>query len=334
MTASPSESKHRVQLALDFAEVIAVQPVTTLPHSFVARVELADGHSLFFKQAAGPQAAQSLIREIAVNQQVLARMPGIPAPAVIASDGTAAQPWLALADLSKMQPLGGAPPDLAIEAFVDAMAIKHALSQRMDLRATFATVGPPRHVTDGEAQVQQLLKHFLDGRPSLADREVAFLARLCERVPDLGARIRSMPQALVHGDAHFGNGFSEPALTKKQTGSNPAVLIDWAMATRGPSETDLSHALAMNLSRDLSRNYERKAIERFAERCNAVRDTHDIEPVDAAEVFERYRTCTLQSVVIAIALSHMPGLAQDTSAFLLSNALKTATELDALSVLD
>ena len=96
-----SDDIERVCAALgwDSGNAVSVEPLATLPHSFVARVG-RNGASMIFKQAGSPEFAAGMAKELIVNRDVLSPLPVRVGPELLASDEQAERPWMLFEDVS------------------------------------------------------------------------------------------------------------------------------------------------------------------------------------------------------------------------------------------
>lgn len=303
-------------------EGASVEPLSTLPHSHVARLTRTDGGSAVFKQAGGVDFAPGLLKELVINRDVLSRLPQLPAPALLACDAEAELPWLIFEDVSRSHhPAKQPPSDEQIENFVAALAKTHAQSATLPLHELFTHVDGDRNVADGAEHVPMVLETFLhtaDPTP-LPSGTFEMLEHIRDRIPVLGGQLQSQSGVLVHGDAHFGNAFYR---------TDDAVLIDWALAVVGPGEVDLCHALAMNLPRHLGAKHEKEMVRQYAATCSEFG-----HPVTDSETFSRYKNCLLLTVIVAVGMSTVPGMPESVSRYMITNAVSAAIDHDSLAFL-
>lgn len=320
------EIRGTVQARLAPAEVASVEQLPTLPHSVVARVTLDDGRCLIFKRAGAAGFAPSVRKELIVNRDVLSQLPRGVAPAYVGGsvgDADGRLPWLLTADLSATHAsaaLATPPTQHLIEQFVDALACTHAQSTALDLPALFADVAGDVWVHDGAEHVPAVLDAFLheyrDGR--FPPRTYELIETIRDNVNGL-ARLLSQHAVLLHGDAHYGN-----ALYRE----DGAVLLDWALAVIGPGEVDLCHALAMNLPRYFSSEYEPGLLRRYAAVCSEWG-----MPTSEQDVLHRYRTCLLLTVIVATGMRTVPGIEERVWSYLFTNAVHAAVDHESIELL-
>ena len=301
---------------------IQIEPLVTLPHSFVARVRRAGQSPLLFKQAGSPDFAPGIRKELIVNRDVLGRFSAPVGPAFVAGDESAAMPWILFEDLavSHSAPHSQTPPYAQIEAFVASLARTHVQARALPLQDFFANVPGHVHISDGGEYVPQVLDAFLqevDGE-RFPPRGYALVRKIRDNIP-LIAQMLPDDQTLVHGDAHFGNAMYA---------AGDALLIDWAQAVIGPGEVDLAHALAMNLPRLFSSEYEEQLIRSYVETCGIYG-----HQASEADVLERYRRCLLLTVVVAVGMRTVPGMSDQVWGFLFANTLHAALDHDVLTFL-
>ncbi len=302
---------------------IEVNTLVTLPHSFVASVRRGDAATMLFKQAGGSDFAPGLRKELLVNRDVLKRLPTPVAPTYLAGDETAEMPWILFENLTASHqtiPVHPAPRPY-IEKFVSALARTHAQARALPLADLFRNVDGDVHITDGGDQVAGVLDAFLHAVDD--DRFPARSYELVRKIRDNIPMVRTLltgDETLVHGDAHFDNAMYD---------DEGALLIDWALAVMGPGEVDLAHALAMNLPRFFSAEYEASLFLCYAEQASA----HG-HSVSENEVRDRYRQCLLLTVIIAVGMHTVPGMTDRVWSFLFTNAVHSALDHDALGLLN
>ncbi len=300
---------------------VRVEPLVTLPHSYVARVRREDTAPMLFKQAGSPEFAPGVRKELIVNRDVLGRFAEPVGPALISADETADQPWMLFEDLTESHaPPQFQPPAYAqISAFVDSLARTHSQARALPLPALFENVVGDVRVTDGAEEVAEVLDLFLhevDG-DRFPPRSYALVRRIRDNLGQL-ARMLGDDATLVHGDAHFGNALYS---------ASGALLIDWALAVMGPGEVDLAHALAMNLPRLFSSEYEEALLRRYVETCGSYGHQES-----EARVRERYRQCMLLTVIIAVGMRTVPGMSDLIWSFLFTNVVHSALDHDLLAL--
>jgi hypothetical protein len=84
----------------------------------------------------------------------------------------------------------------------------------------------------------------------------------------------------------------------------------------------------MNLPRLLSSEHEHKLLRRYAETY----DRHE-DHISESAVFERYQTCLLMTVIVAVGMNTVPGVSDQTWSFLFTNALQSALDHNAMELL-
>lgn len=302
--------------------IVEVTNLTTLPHSAVARISLDNNKSAIFKQAGNRAFTDKIRKELLINHNLVSRLAHKVAPTLLASDATTDQPWMLFEDLADgfgPSPFATAPPYRYIAMFVRALAKIHAQASTLDLKQAFADIPGDVHITDGSEYVPGMLDEFLsDCDPErFTPKTYQLLRKLRDNIPQL-IELLSGRSTLVHGDAHFGNALY----------ADEAMLLDWALATIGPGEVDLSHALGMNLPRHFANEYEIEAIREYVKTSDDC-GLHQSE----ADVLERYRQCLLLTVVVSVGMKSVPGVNDRVWEFLFINAMHSAVEHDALSFL-
>ena len=314
--------RHAVgQLDADLS-IVGIEKLSTLPHSAVSRVALSDGRTIIVKQAGSAEFADSLRREIAINRDVLSELPDKVAPRLLSASADVEVPWLVFEDISAThQSLPqDAPPALGyIEKLVRALGKIHAQSMQINLAESFSKVPGGFHVTDGSEQAAPMLDEFLhsfdpDRFPPRTDDLVR---KVRDNIPGMVGMLTG-PSALTHGDAHFWNALY----------AEDALVLDWALARAGPGEVDLCHALAMNLPRSLSSEYEAPALRQYGQACSEFG-----VDLDEGDVLERYRICLLLTVVVAVGMQRVAGMHESVWTHLFTNAVRSAIDHDSLAYL-
>ena len=161
-----ADAKARVCAALewDVADpAVSVETMVTLPHSFVARVEGADGKACIFKQAGSADFASSAVKELIVNRDVLGEFKEPVGPRMVAGDEAASLPWMLFEDVARDHKQVSSPPfsKFIVEQFVDALARTHAQARALPLATLFERVRGDVLVTDGAEAVPGVLDRFL-----------------------------------------------------------------------------------------------------------------------------------------------------------------------------
>jgi len=302
--------------------IIDVTNLTTLPHSSVTRIALDNNQSVILKLAGADEFSDRIRKELLVNRNILSKLGDKVAPTLLASDATTDQPWMLFEDLSPAYypaSFGAAPTYRYITMFVRALAKSHAHSSRIDLRRAFGDIPGDVHVTDGSEDVPMMLDEFLSNcdPERFPPKTYELLKKIRDNIPRI-VSLLSGHSTLVHGDAHFGNALY----------ADKAMLLDWALATIGPGEVDLSHALAMNLPRYFASEYEVDALRDYVKTSADSGLDHS-----EADVLERYRQCLLLTVVVAAGMKRVPGINDLVWSFMFTNAAHSAIEHDALSFL-
>ena len=322
--SSPQTARISAALDLDIPS-LQIEPLVTLPHSFVARIshpDLGDGAALIFKQAGSPDFASGLRKELVVNRDVLSQFPKPVGPAFVSGDENAELPWILFDDVAvdhspaSTQP----PPHSQIEQFIVALATTHAQARALPLVDLFKDVEGDVRVTDGAEYIPDVLDAFL--RDVAEDRFPARCRELVASVRDnipLVAQLLSDDETLVHGDAHFGNALYD---------NSGALLIDWALAVMGPGEADLTHALAMNLPRLLSEAHEESLLRTYADTCNELGHATSLDGVR-----ERYRRCLLVTLIVAVGMRTVPGMADQVWSYMFTNAMHSALDHDVIELI-
>ena len=299
-----------------------IEPLVTLPHSFVARVQRASDQPMIFKQAGDPGFAAGMRKELTINRDVLSQFSDPVGPAFIAGDESTELPWILFEDIAvNHQPATTQPPlRRQIELFVDSLARTHAQARNLPLADLFQNVDGDRRVSDGAEHVPAVLDEFLHrmDHNRFPARNFELVRSLRDNIPKL-AELLDGDETLMHGDAHFANALYS---------DSEALLIDWALAVIGPGEVDLAHALAMNLPRLFSVEYEPDLLERYAATCCEYGSE-----VSTAEVRERYRSSLLLTVIVAVGMNTVPGMSDLVWSFMFTNAVHTALDHEAQALL-
>ena len=299
-----------------------IEPLVTLPHSFVARVQRASEPPMIFKQAGDPGFADGMRKELTINRDVLSQFSDPVGPAFVTGDESAELPWILFEDIAvNHQPAATQPPlRPQIELFVDSLARTHAQARKLPLADLFQNVDGDRHVSDGAEHVPTVLDEFLHrmDHNRFPARSYELVRNIRDNIPKL-AGLLDDGETLIHGDAHFANALYN---------ESEALLIDWALSVIGPGEVDLAHALAMNLPRLFSVEYEPDLLERYATTCCEYGSE-----VSTAEVRERYRRSLLLTVIVAVGMNTVPGMTDLVWSFMFTNAVHTALDHDSQALL-
>jgi thiamine kinase-like enzyme len=136
---------------------------------------------------------------------------------------------------------------------------------------------------------------------------------------DLEDRIKrqdTQADVIIHGDAHFANALFSP--------EPRACLIDWGMPMIGFGEIDLAHALAMNLSQNLRREWEQEMVGIYLDQMAACGS-----PIEKSVFYERYRLGVLYSFVSPIIWWRF-GVPEPLWQSALTNSLDAARDLGLL----
>ena len=302
--------------------IAGIEHLFTLPHSAVSRVALSDGKTVIVKQAGSGEFADGLRREIVINRDVLSELPEKVAPELLSASADVEVPWLVFEDISATHeslPLGSPPAPPHIEKFVRALGKIHAQSMQIDLAEAFSNVPGGVYVTDGSERAAPLLDAFLHSFDSnrFPPRTYDLVKNIRDNIPTI-VDLLAGQSALIHGDAHFWNALY----------SDDALVLDWALATVGPGEVDLCHALAMNLPRDFSREHEPPALRLYVQTCSEVG-----VDLDESDVLDRYRICLLQTVVVAVGMQAVVGMPEAVWTRLFTNAVQSAIDHESLAYL-
>lgn len=325
MADRPDEASRKICAALQWDHndpALQVELLVTLPHSLVARVQNSDGIRMLFKQAGRPEFSPGMRKELIVNRDVLSQLPDAVGPAFIDGNATAELPWILFEDVTASHAAATiAPPTLkTVELFVDSLARTHSQARSLPLLDLFGNVEGDVRVSDGAEHVPAVLDEFLrrTDTSQFPPRCHELIASIRDNIPRL-AQLLSAEETLVHGDAHFRNALYA---------DDSALLIDWALAVIGPGEVDLAHALAMNLPRLHSSEYEADLFRRYAATCSL----HGYN-TNEASVADRYRKCLLLTVVVAVGMNTVPGITEQVWTFLFTNAVHSALDHDVMELL-
>lgn len=271
-----------------FSEVssddISVEPLQTLPHSEVYRLRVDSRDASFILKVPGPKDHADLARrERRFYRDIAPKLPVGLAPGCVAERDIGSSGWLLLEDLSGTHsPVDGdhVPTEQQSQSFIEALAALHGSTARMpEVLDSWGQVERQLRIGTLDERLslfRQNLRSFVDAfRESLEDRTRSLLDHalpfheLFQAGPFPGA-------AIVHGDAHYGNGLF--------SGSSAACLIDWGMPMRAFGEIDVAHAIALNLPPGVRRARQSELHRVYLDRLAA----HGIPPNPEA-YRDRYR---------------------------------------------
>lgn len=302
-----------------------VEEIPTLPHSRVARVTIGGPEefqrSLIYKRSSG-NGAFLTVREARFYRGVAAMLPaGLTAPCLLAEekDGAAT---IILEDISDAyrQCTDESPSLEEALQFVRALAALHAAGNSPDVIAAWKrTMGSGWYDT-----IAGRLSYFDSAGQSSLDSLRTTIdewgCSLVARISISDARLSQFAeeQTILHGDAHYGNALYSP---------ESAVLLDWGNACLGPGEIDLAHAVALNLPREVSREWEAPILHEYVRSLESFGVSRSF-----AEVYERYRMGALYAVTVPIRL-WQAGVSEEIWRRLLRNVLAAVRDLDAESLL-
>jgi|GEM_PF-5274257 len=319
--ALPETLSHILAEAYPGRPVQSASDMATLPHSTVYQVRFTDGETVYVKHSGVADFPASLLREIAINRDVLSALPHKVAPRSLALCADPDRPWLILEDVSTTHAAlpPGDPAADAVLKFVGVLARNHAQSRHIDLPHAFRNVATRSRITESADLFGLMLERFLNSHDADALPAGAHILvnNLADHLPLLVAWL-SADSTLVHGDAHFWNALY----------GEDALLLDWELATTGPAAVDLCHALAMNLPGPLARSLEPRCLSHYAR----VAAEHGAEHSEDG-LWHHYRVGTLYTVMEAVGLKDIPGIEDTIWRGLLANAVQSAIDHDALSLL-
>lgn len=325
MANAANEQTQRICTALqwDLSDpAVEIEVLVTLPHSLVARVRNADRNPMIFKQAGSADFAAGVRKELIVNRDVLSQLPSAVGPAFVNGNETSELPWMLFEDVAtRYTEATAAPPRReTIELFVDSLARTHAQAHALPLADLFKNVEGDVRVSDGAEYIPAVLDEFLHRTDSsqFPPRSYELIRRIRDNVPRI-AQLLIGDDTLVHGDAHFRNALYTP---------DNALLIDWALAVIGPGEVDLAHALAMNLPRLHSSEYEPALFARYVDTCS--RHGHS---TSEAKLLENYRKCLLVASIVAVGMNTVPGITNQVWTFLFTNTMHSALDHDVMELI-
>jgi len=307
------------------ANAFEVEEIPTLAHSYVVRVRLLDPDapvpSLIFKRSGASAAAFLTIREARFYRSIAPTLPSGLTPRCFFSDDQGGAATLLLEDLrGSHQVCETSCPTLEqATLFVEALAELHAS-------------GPPSLAEEWARRVGSTAYDTIGGRlgllPEFIDRFLA--ANEADLVPWERELLRAVAaaherlagfakdQTVLHGDANYWNALYAPAR---------AVLLDWGNACMGPGAIDVAHAVALNLPRDVGREWEALLIEAYCRRLSALGS-----PEKPGDFGMKYRLAVAYAVGVP-AGQWTAGVPRDTWRSLLANALAAARDLDVVSML-
>jgi aminoglycoside phosphotransferase (APT) family kinase protein len=279
--------------------------------------------SLVFKRSRARTLAVLAIREARFYRGVAPMLPRGLAPQCFLAEEEDGAATLLLDDLGRSHRECTEPCPTLDEAtaFVEALAELHATgSGRASLPA------------DWEHAIGESAYNTIEGRLGRLDAVLpGFIAAMHDgidtRTRQLITRISSVPaglasfaknQTILHGDAHYWNGLYS---------STGAVLLDWGSACLGPGEIDLAHAVAMNLPREIGRQWEAPLLDAYCRRLNECGVSRSIEDVRARYVFG-----VLYAVTVPIG-QWRGGFPEEVWRPLFTNVVAAGRDLDVESLL-
>lgn len=210
----------------------------------------------FILKIPGPSDTADLARrERCFYRHVAPALPADLTPNCIAQNDAGSSGWLLIEDLSDTHTLveGHFPSEQQSHRFVEALAALHGSTlQNQGVLDAWAEVEPGLRIGTLEDRLSlfgENLRLFLGAlRGSLDQKTTSYL----EGALPFSELLQSehLPsEAMVHGDAHYGNALFS---------SSGACLIDWGMPMRAFGEIDVAHAIAMNLPPAVRRKREPK----------------------------------------------------------------------------
>jgi aminoglycoside/choline kinase family phosphotransferase len=185
-------------------------------------------------------------------------------------------------------------PLSAIQALLDTLATLHA-GHWQSARFSTDLAWLETHLEGRVAHVMNELA------PPLIQHEIesqAFKRELVQRLGSTGPKLltavrqlqrhqASLPQTLLHGDAHLGNTYLLP--------QGAAGLLDWQLCVRGYCMHDVSYLIATSLPIALRREHERRLLGHYRERLLAL----GVEtPPSTQEIWNEYRRAMVWGVYI------------------------------------
>jgi aminoglycoside phosphotransferase (APT) family kinase protein len=212
--------------------------------------------------------------------------------------------------------MGACPTFDEATAFVEALAELHAAgSKRASLPADWTReVGGIWYDTiEGRlSQLGALLPRFID---VIGDATDPWTLRLLTRLRGALAALASFAKShtILHGDAHYWNGLYS---------GREAALLDWGNACLGPGEIDVAHAVALNLPREIGRQWELPLLESYCRRLNDLGVPRSLDDVRA-----RYLRGVLYAITVPIG-QWSAGVPAEVWRRLFENASAAARELE------
>jgi aminoglycoside phosphotransferase (APT) family kinase protein len=309
------------------APTFEIEEIPTLGHSYVARVRLLSPESpvpsLIFKCSRAERSAYLTIREARFYRGMAPTLPDGLAPRCFLAEAEGGSATLLLEDLGRShRACPGTGPSLEqATAFVEALAELHAAGNGVaSLPADWARAmgGITYDTIEGRlGLLGPLLRRFIDAMGDGLDPQAL---RLIAGIHSGSARLAGFAgeHSILHGDAHYGNGLYAPGR---------AVLLDWGNTCLGPGEIDLAHAVALNLPREIGRNWEAALLESYCQRLNEPGVSRSLEDIRA-----RYLLGVLYAVTVPIG-HWSAGLPEKTWRRLFENVLAAAGELKVESLL-
>ena len=337
MGALTDEPSRRNEIAAALAAVglgsgardFEVEPLSTLAHSYVARVRFGgvEGQpaSVIFKSSTVAATAGLAQREARFYRSVAPLLPaGLTARCLFAEESEHSATLL-LEDLAATHHEGGGLSRTCEEAraYIEALADLHVTGSRI---ATLPTdwsrdigSGTSDTVAGRLLSIGPLLSKFADAM----GHTISATARDVIGRIQVGRRalidFAQADQTILQGDAHYANALYA---------AGGAALLDWGNACIGPGETDLAHAVAMNLPRDVRLRWETPLLEAYQQRY-----AKGATPRPAEEFTRRYRLGVLYAVVVPIA-HYAAGIPEPIWRRLLNNAVSAAEDHNAVSLLE
>lgn len=298
--------------------------VPTLPHSLVARVRLASGKRLYFKQARPGLTVSTAVREVRFYREFAGELAATLVPAVLyareAEDGST----LLLEDLEgRFSACRGVQPSFEQAAvFLEALADLHGSSAMTrpgpGLRWAAVMASPGDDTIRGRAsRIGSVAAAFVEQEGSGLEEYIRTLVLRAEEFGSVVAREPAL--GIVHGDAHFWNAMY---------GEQRAVLIDWGNVALGPAGVDLAHAIALNLPREVGAEWEGTLLERYRERLARWGMASS-----ADDVWQSYRTGILFGLLVPIG-QRASGVPERVWRPLLRNVSAAARDLDVAALLE
>jgi hypothetical protein len=216
----------------------------------------------------------------------------------------------------------GVAPDAAAVALADLAGLHLRFEDPARRRAEAGWVPPPLH---DPSYAAGLLRHGLVRHRSRLDPHFAEIAELYLAKADaLHALWQEGPETVIHGDAHIGNLFDD----RGRTG-----FLDWGITSVGPPLRDVSYFLAMALSIEDRRGFERDLLRHYLE----LRAAGGGEPISFDAAWLAHRVHAAYTVVASCQIAAFPGgesAARRTfSAAFLARAEAAVADLEARAAL-